>query len=620
MDSPRRRAAPLPLPSVSFADAFWSPRIAMARAQTLPFEYDQLAQTGRIDALRLTWRPGHEPRPHIFWESDVAKWIEAASYSLATSPDPALDALVDETIALLAHAQQPDGYLNVYFTVVEPGKRWSDLRDAHELYCAGHLIEAGVAHHQATAKTTLLDIVRRYADYIATVFGPEPGQRRGYPGHEEIELALVKLYRLTGERRYLELSRFFVDERGRRPFYFEQEAAERGTPGFFGDHFAERERQPEKFRQYNQSHAPVREQGVPVGHAVRAMYLYCAMADLAGELGDAPLLAACERLWDHLTERRMYITGGVGSAAANEGFTADYDLPNDTAYAETCAAVGLVFWARRMAEVTGDARYVDILERALYNGVLSGISLDGRSFFYDNPLASTGSAHRREWFGCACCPPNIARLLTSLGDYVYAQGEHEAIVNLYVGGSARFELAGQSVTLRQQTGYPWDGAVRLELEMAAPATFTLSLRLPGWCRAPSLRLNGAPVDLAPISDRGYARISRAWRPGDVLELELPMPVERAYAHPAVSANIGRVALTRGPIVYCIEQADHDQPLEGLALPKDGPLRAEHAPDLLGGVTVIRSTDSAGRPLTAVPYYAWDNRAPGPMDVWIREEG
>jgi hypothetical protein len=359
----------------------------------------------------------------------------------------------------------------------------------------------------------------------------------------------------------------------------------------------------------------VREQAEAVGHAVRAMYLYCAMADLAGELGDATLLAACERLWEHLTARRMYVTGGIGSAARNEGFTSDYDLPNETAYAETCAAVGLVFWAQRMAELTGEGRYVDVLERALYNGVLSGISLDGRSFFYANPLASAGNTHRKEWFGCACCPPNIARLLTSLGQYVYGQGQDEALVHLYVGGAASFRLGGREIRLRQQTRYPWDGVVRVGIDLDAPAEFTLSLRLPGWCPTPTLHVNGAPLDLAAVEDRGYARLRRVWSAGDLVELELPMPIERVYAHPAVAANRGRVALQRGPVVYCLEQADNATPLESLALPRDAALRAEEAPDLLGGVVVIKSE---AHPLTAVPYYAWDNRAPGAMQVWLRE--
>ncbi|NJM08662.1 glycoside hydrolase family 127 protein [Candidatus Gracilibacteria bacterium] len=634
MPAPPSFPAPLPLTQVMFADTFWAPRIALTRTQTLPFEYEQCKQTGRIDALRLDWRPGQEPQPHIFWESDVAKWLEAASYSLATTADPALEALVAEVIDLLAAAQQPDGYLNVYFTVVAPGNRWTDLRDAHELYCAGHLIEAGVAHFEATGKRSLLAVVQRYADHIDTTFGPGEGQLRGYCGHEEIELALMKLARVTGEQRYARLSQFFVEERGQQPFYFEAELHQRRRPGFFGTRIPQDPAALTPFRQYNQSHAPVREQHEVVGHAVRAMYLYSAMADVAMATGDQSMRAACERLWQHLTTRRLYITGGIGSSAHNEGFTSDYDLPNDRAYAETCAAIGLVFWAQRMAALSGDGCYVDVLELALYNGVLSGISLDGRSFFYANPLASNGDVHRKEWFGCACCPPNIARLLTSLGSYAYAQHDAEAIVNLYVAGSAQFDFGDTTIRLHQQTAYPWAGAVTLMLSGDLPATFTLSLRIPGWCRAPQLQLNGAPVALAGIVNEGYLRLTREWQAGDELLLEMPMPIERIYAHPAVAANRGRVALQRGPLVYCVEACDHDVPLEALLLPRNAQLTAHFEPDLLGGVVVLRGIAHAASwpdqlyqhdmpiaepvAFTAIPYYAWDNRAPGAMQVWLSE--
>jgi DUF1680 family protein len=627
---------PLPLTSVTIADHFWSPRIRGVREQTLPYQYAQCRDTGRLDALRLTWQPGQQPVPHIFWESDLAKWIEAASYSLATDPDPELSARVDEVIELLAAAQLPDGYLNVYFTVVEPGRRWTDLRDAHELYCAGHLIEAGVAHAQATGKHTLLDVVRRYADHIESVFGPQPGKRRGYCGHPEIELALVKLYRATGSERYLRLAEFFVDERGTKPYYFDKEAARRGTPGYFGTHFATRDAEPAYYREYNQSHLPVRGQPTVVGHAVRAMYLYSAMADLAAETGDEGLAAAGLRLWQHLRTTRLYLTGGIGSSARNEGFTGDHDLPNETAYAETCAAIGLVFWAHRMALSYRDSRFTDVLEQALYNGVLSGISLDGTHFFYQNPLASPGGVARQEWFGVSCCPPNIARLLTSLRRYAYAQNDQELVVHLFVAGSAQFDVDGSAVRIEQQTDYPSDGAVRLTVRVGRPVPFALAVRLPGWCREPALRVNGVGVDVAAVTDRGYARVERTWRDGDRVELDLPMPVERRYAHPAVDADLGRVALTRGPLVYCVEGVDNTAPLDALALPRQAPLAVGEVADL-PGVVALRGT--AQRPaeagwdgalyrreppeyedaaLVAVPYFAWANRGAGPMRVWLRE--
>jgi len=628
--------SPVALAAVTIDDRFWAPWQRINREYTLPTQYEQLRQTGRLDALRLNWQPGQQPVPHIFWESDIAKWIEAASYSLVTHPDAALQGQVDEAIALLAAAQQPDGYLNVYFTVVKPGQRWTDLRDAHELYCAGHLIEAGVAHFQATGQRTLLDVVCRYADYIGGVFGTAPGQKRGYCGHEEIELALVKLYRVTGQHEYLRLSQYFVDERGQQPFYFDLEAAQRGTPGYFEAHL-QAPRDLRRAREYHQAHAPVREQREVVGHAVRAMYLYAAMADLVAESGDETLREACRRLWEHLGSRRLYITGGLGPAAENEGFTSDYDLPNETAYAETCAAIGLVFWAQRMVNLEGEGRYGDVLEQALYNGALSGMSADGRRYFYANPLASQGDRHRQEWFDCACCPPNLARLLASLGGYLYSTRGDEVAVHLYVQSTVRLSMGGQELTLRQVTDYPWQGAVRLTVALAQPATFGLRLRLPGWSQGARLRVNGQAVDLAGAVTAGYARVEREWREGDEVELELPMPVQRVYAHPRVRQDAGKVALRRGPLVYCVEEADVPAEPGRVVLPRDAALQARFEASLLDGVVVVSgaalAADVGGwdgqlyreaapelRPLElrAVPYYAWDNRQPGQMRVWLGE--
>ncbi|NLC58587.1 MAG: glycoside hydrolase family 127 protein [Armatimonadetes bacterium] len=626
--TPARRFVPVPFTDVVIADRFWAPRMRVNRERTIAYQYAQCKETGRIDAFRLNWKPGDEPVPHIFWDSDVAKWIEAASYTLATDPSAEVEALLDEVVALVAAAGQPDGYLNTHYTVVEPEKRWSNLRDCHELYCAGHLMEAAVAHFQATGKRTLLDALCRYADYIGTVFGTGPGQKRGYCGHEEIELALVKLYRATGERRYLELSRYFLDERGRQPHYFDQEARERGEdPGAY------------YFQKYDycQVHLPVREQSEVVGHAVRAMYLYSAMADLAGELGDAALLAASERLWENLTTTRLYLTAGIGPSRHNEGFTRSYDLPNETAYAETCAAIGLVFWSHRLLQLDCDGRYADVLERALYNGVLSGVSLDGDRFFYENPLASLGGHHRQAWFGCACCPPNVARLLASLGEYVYAQSEHDAVVHLYIAGQGRLRLGGQTVTLTQETNYPWEGRVALTLQLEQPARFGLRLRVPGWCREARLRVNGEEVSLAGKVEKGYVRVEREWRNGDRVELDLPMPIERVYAHPEVRQDAGLVALQRGPVVYCLEEVDNGPALHRFALPREATLQAQFRPELLGGVTVLtgeaeylvdegwagtlyqtRRPAAETRPITAVPYCVWDNRQPGQMQVWLRE--
>lgn len=626
---------PVSFTQVTIEDRFWAPKLQLNREQTIPHIYQQCLETGRIDAFRPDWQPGPEITALgpwggtvvMFWDSDVAKWLEAASYSLATHPDPQLEVLVDEVIAIVAQAQHADGYLNTWFTTVAPQNRWKNLRDWHELYCAGHMIEAGVAHYQATGKRTLLDVVCRYTDYIASVFGVEPGKKQGYCGHPEIELALVKLYRATHEPRFLELSRYFVDERGQQPHYFDQEALERGDD-------------PAKFwaksYEYNQAHRPVREQQEVVGHAVRAMYLYSAMMDLVHEYGDSRLHQVCERLWRHLTTKRMYVTGGIGTSRQNEGFTSDYDLPNESAYAETCAAIGLIFWAQRMLRSDCDRRYTDILELALYNSVLSAISYDGQRFFYDNPLASNGQHHRQAWFHCPCCPPNLARLFSTLGEYIYAEGETDAIVHLYIQSTGRLSVGGQMVTLRQETNYPWEGRVTLEVTPEQPARFGLRLRIPGWSHSARVRVNDEGVDLTKLPAQGYIRIERLWQPGDVVTLDLDMPVEQVSAHPNVQASQGCVALQRGPLIYCLEQCDHDEPLSRLVLPSTANLISQLEPAFLGGIIVLRGTATAlvdtdwedtlyrphppathPAPITAIPYYAWDNREPGPMRVWIR---
>ncbi len=619
---------PVPLERVDVTDAFWAPRIETNRAVTLPLEYDHCKRTGRLAAFKLKWRPGEPDPPHIFWDSDVAKWLEAAAYALASRPDRRLRRRVNALVADIAAAQQPDGYLNTHFTVVEPEKRWTNLRDWHELYCAGHVIEAAVAHYEATGERTLIDAACRLADYIGSVFGTQEGQKRGYPGHEEVELALVRLYRATGCERYLRLAQYFVDERGRQPHYFEIEAAARGDARPPGDYTVQ------------QAHLAVREQTTAEGHAVRAMYLYCAMADLAAQTGDRALRAACRRLWRNVTERRMYVTGGIGSAGRGERFTTDYDLPNDSAYAETCAAIGLVFLAHRMLQLERDGRYADVMERAIYNGVLSGISLDGRRFFYENPLAvqpRVRAHERQDWFGCACCPPNIARLLASLPRYAYSEERRAAWVHLYVAGRATLGVAGQAVELTVRTGYPWKEKVRIDVAPERPAALTLALRVPGWCRAATLKVNGEAVSLDAIVKEGYAHVKRAWAAGDRVELRLPMPVERVRAHPKVRADCGRVALQRGPVVYCLEEADNGADLDALCLPRKAALRAKFRPDLLGGVVTVTAAGRRRSPegwagalyrpaaaktvparLTAVPYYAWCNRRPGEMLVWVRE--
>lgn len=618
----------LPEPSrVRLHDTFWSRRQEVNHRVTLPTIYRRCKETGRLAAWKLTWRPGMPGKPHMFWDSDVAKWLEAACYSLQLFPDERMLRRVEALVQRIVRAQQPDGYLNTYFTSVSPQLRWKNLRDGHELYCAGHLIEAAIAHSQLTGRSTLLDAVCRYADHIESVFGTQPGKRRGYPGHPEIELALVKLFHVTGERRHLELARYFVEERGRQPHYFDLEARERGEdPADYWD----------GSHAYTQSHQPVREQERVVGHAVRALYLYSAMADLAVELQDDSLLQACERLWRHLKTTQLYVTGGVGSRAEIEGFSDDYDLPNETAYAETCAAIGLVFWAQRMAAVTRRSEFVDVLERALYNNVLASVSLDGERFFYRNPLASRGSHHRQTWFQCACCPPNLARVLASIQRYFYAYDDRHIFVNLYASNEAELPLASGEVRLVMVSAMPWSGRTEVQLFPRSPASFSLAFRIPEWTERPEVAVNDQTLDAAADLRDGYLVLTRQWQAGDRVVLHFPMPVRRMEAHPRVSSNCGRVALQRGPFVYCFEEADNGPVLGDLHLPASAAVHAVFSPQLLDGVMVLRAsgrrrpeskwngllyrpapTERVDTELCAVPYFAWDNRRPGEMLVWIR---
>jgi DUF1680 family protein len=628
--------------SVTLNDGFWSPRVETNRRVTLPIEYEQYRKTGRLAVW--TWQKGQPNPPHIFWDSDVGKWLEAVGYSLGTHPDPRLEKLADQVIDDMANAQPADGYLNSHFLLVEPGKRWSNLTDCHELYCAGHLMEAAVAYARATGKRKVLDVMCRYADCIDRTFGLRKGQLRGYCGHAEIELALVKLFHATGEKRYLNLAKYFVDERGRSPSYFVEEARKRGDLNVHPFKTAAAK------NMHRLAHVPVREQTEAVGHAVCAMYLYSAMADVAAETHDTALLAACRRLWKSATQRRMYITGGIGSSRHTERFTCDYDLPNETAYAETCASIGLVFFAHRMLQVEADGAYADVMERALYNGVLSGVSLDGKRFFYANPLAAHPVSyaarpgddhgyhtdlHRQEWFGCACCPPNIARLLASIGQYVYSQNHAGLFVHLYASGSAELEVGGQRVVVNQRTQYPWQGRVELEVLPTAPGAFTVALRMPGWCRDAKIKVNGKAIRTAGLTRKGYVYLRRVWRTGDRVELVLAMPVERIASRPEVRSNCGKVALQRGPIVFCLEEVDNGRDLADITLPRKSKLAVKWEQNLLGGSMTITGQalrrDRRGwgealyQPvngqttrvtLKAVPYCLWNNRKAGEMVVWV----
>ncbi len=571
---------------------------------------------------------------YVFQDSDLAKWLEAAAYSLMLRPDEQLERTCDDLIALIGRAQQPDGYLNTYYTVKEPGKRWTNLRDCHELYCAGHMMEAACAYYEATGKRELLDIMTRMARHIDSVIGPEEGKLHGYPGHEEIELALVRMYHATGDELMMKLARYFIDERGKLPNFFVEEKARREGK----DHFNLDEYGPA----YAQAHLPVREQTAPEGHAVRAMYLATGMADVARETGDETLVAACRRIFDSTVNRRMYITGGVGSSHVGEAFTFDYDLPNDTVYAETCASIALCFFARAMMQLEPDGRYADALERALYNTCLAGMSLDGHNFFYVNPLEVDPEASKKDarkhhvlpvrpkWFGCACCPPNLARLTTSLAKYMYTLGEDEIYVNLYMQNQAQLKLGDARVSMECLTDYPASGEIALH---PGAGEYTLCLRIPGWAKEYALTLNGAALDLKP--ERGYVRISRAFSDGDEIKLSLPMHARRVYADTRVRADLGKVAVMRGPMVYCLEQVDNGPVVEALCLPRDSALTETVRPDKLGGIVEITapgkrmvSADDAlysdqapaleDATLTFIPYYAWANRGENEMTVYVRE--
>jgi len=623
---------PAPLAAVTINDTFWSPRIETVITETIPFQRHQLDTVGHLQALRHEPKDG-DPVPHIFWDSDVAKWIEAASNSLVHHPDADLDAQLDDVIALLASAQDDDGYLNTYFQTVDPLARFTDLRDAHELYCAGHLIEAAVAHHAATGKTSLLDIVRRYVDLIEKVFGRGDGQLRGYDGHEEIELALVKLAAATGEARYLELASYFVEERGQEPYFFDLEKERRGTEGWFGFHFPTANH-PGRRREYLQGHAPVREQTEAVGHAVRAMYLYSAMADLAREQGDDSLLEACRRLWDHLTSRRMYVTAGIGTSAVNEGFTEDFDLPDGTAYAETCAAIGLAMWAQRLLGIDRHRRYGDVLELALHNGVLAGLSHDGRCFFYDNPLSSRGGVGRNEWFEVACCPPNVARLLTSLGSYAYAFGEDELVMHVAVSGEVRVPVGDEEALVAVDADVLGSGRVELSVEASTASPFTVSLRVPAWSATSTLTVAGEEVDLTDetvLGEDGYVSVTRTWAVGDRIVLQLDTTPRRLRPDARLADHAGQVAVARGPLVYALEEVDNGAELQMLTLPRDSELSTAHAGDLntvhaagirtsIPGEGLYRTADPVDESadLTFVPYFSWANRGEGEMRVWVRE--
>jgi len=638
----------IPLREVSFRRGFLADRARLVREVVIPYQWealnDRIAGAERSGTIHNFQVAAGEKAGEFyglwFQDSDLAKWIEAASYRLATHPDPALEDELDRLIATIARAQLPDGYLDTYIQLVEPDKRWANLHEYHELYIAGHFIEAGVAHFQATGKRTLLAVVCKLADMLARTFGDGPGQIPGYCGHEEVELALLKLARATGESRYAQLAAWFVNQRGQAPIYYEEEISRLGLKKlpvyFYHDRWA-----------YLQAHRPVREQTEPVGHSVRAMYLYTAMADLAKELSDPGLAEACRRLWQQIYRQHLYVTGGIGSEWMGEKFSEPYDLPNDRAYSESCAGIGLVFFSRRMLDLELRGLYADVMERTLYNNVLAGMALDGKTFFYVNPLEVRPAEARRRydhhhiktqrvpWFGCACCPPNIARTLASLAYYTHSVLPDCIALHLYAASEARVTMQGVAVRLEVETDYPWDGKVTVRVKCAQPVLFTLRLRIPGWCSGASASCDGEPVDLRRGVRDGYLAIKREWGASSEVQLELVMPVVRVRANLRVHHDRGRVALQRGPLVYCLEQVDNGPQLDELLLPREAEIVAHAEPDLLGGVVVLEAEAkhlipaddalySTAAPamvpakLRAVPYALWANRGEGEMSVWIHE--
>lgn len=639
-------SAPIDLHHVRVTDAFWANYQKKVLEQVIPYQWealnDRIADADKSYCIHnFMVASGRKEGKHegcVFQDSDLAKWIEAVGYALSLKPDPTLEKIADDTIELICAAQQPDGYLNTYYIINGLDKRFTNLKDNHELYCFGHMLEAAIAYYQATGKDALLQAMIRYADCIDRHIGPEPEKIHGYPGHEVAEMALAKLYEITGDEKHLRMAKYFIDERGQSPLYFEQEDKKFGNVNYWGN---------SAFKyQYYQAGKPVREQKDAEGHSVRAAYLCSGVADVARLTQDDELYDAALSLWESMTRKRMYITGAIGSSAYGEAFTFDYDLPNDTVYGETCASIGLVFFARRMLQLQPRAEYADVMERALYNGVISGISQDGKRFFYVNPLEvvpeatqkDQGKRHvkpeRQKWFGCACCPPNIARLLASIGNYVYTQNESTLFVNLYVASELDAALNGGALSLRMQSNFPWDGHVSVKVEKGA-ASGKIALRIPGWCGRYAISVNGEKIN-APVKD-GYAYIERAWQAGDEISVVFEMPVTLMAAHPLVREDAGKVAVTRGPVVYCMEEKDNGANLHLTRLALDAAFTEEFKPDELDGVMVLRAQGErlpetwaadglytpAKRPeavpqtLTFIPYYAWANRGVGEMSVWIK---
>lgn len=615
---------PVSFTKVKLTDNFWLPRIETNRTVTIPASFARCENTGRVKNFEMAAaKSGKFCTKYPFDDTDIYKTIEGASYSLALHKDPGLDRYVDSLIVKIKAAQEPDGYLYTARTIdpLHPqawagSERWVKENElSHELYNSGHLFEAAAAHYQSTGKRNLLDIALENADLLVQTFGP--AKRHVAPGHEIVEMGLVRLYRITGKKEYLDLAKFFIDERGKRAY--DKNSKDAWKSG-----------------KYFQDDEPVTAQDEAEGHAVRAMHLYAGMADVAALTGDKGYIAAIDKIWDNMVSKKIYVQGGIGAVGDGERFGENYELPNATAYNETCAAIGNVFWNQRMFLLHGEAKYADLLEKVLYNGLISGVGLDGKSFFYTNALQITnGFTHkdmegeRSGWFECSCCPTNMARFLPSLPGYIYAQRNKDTYVNLYISGSAQLKIDGRPVTVVQQNNYPWDGLLNFRVSPEAPQQFTLRFRIPGWANnqaipsdlysfaahkaaAVSVVINGKPIKYE-VKD-GYAVISRTWKPNDQVQMSLPMEVRKVVASQNIKDDLGKVALQRGPLVYCAEWADNNGKVTNLSVPLAAGFKPQFQKDLLSGVTVIY-----GAGLTAIPYFAWANRGKGEMTVWFPQE-
>lgn len=577
---------------------FWADRLTTARQVTLPHIVKKLDDEGRIrNFARASNRlPGGFEGTYRFNDSDVYKTLESIGYHLALEPDASLEAEADAIIEVISAAQDSDGYLFTSYQLNAPDERWTDM-NSHEMYCGGHLMEAAVAYYQATGKPQLLEVAKRLFQHYASTFGP--GKRHWVDGHEEIGLALVRMAELTGNDEFRDFVRWHLEERGRGY-----------GQGPVWD-------LPEFGPRYSQDHLPVREIREAEGHSVRAMYLYSAMTDIAALDGDEDYAQAMLRVWENLVSRRMYVTGGIGAVGEYEGFGPDYFLPNTQAYCETCASIGMVLWNDRLNRLFQDSRYADLIELELYNGILAGISLGGDRFFYDNPLESDGQVHRSDWFDCSCCPTGLARFIPALGRYAYATGPGELVVNQFLGGHAVLEVDGHKVEVQQDTQYPWQGLVRLTLGLDDRAEFRLLIRNPKWARQTSIKLNGQTLPNVPVQ-KGYFAIDRTFVSGDTITVSWPMPVERVHMPHEVEADRGAAALKRGPVIYCVEEADNND-ISSLTIEPNAQLTVEHQPEFLGGVTTISIANPSHHSIyKAVPYYAWDHRTPGRMKVFIPE--